>query len=325
MRPVLAYRSLFCQEMVGHMVCARMAHGRQRTQRHEMMRGMVGVLLIELLVTTALGQELVSRQAGASHQEELQGGTWKPWVLTSASQFRPPPPPMASTTRAEIKTLQALMLERDSAALDRINFWDVGGPVYRWNEITTDQITKHKLSPPHSARARALVNVAIYDAIIAAWEAKYTYWRPRPGVDNPQVATLGVNPHSPSYPSEHAVVAGASAAVLAYLFPNAAKLFDDLAQESGKSRLLAGVHYPSDVTAGFALGRAVASLVLERARSDGSNATWTGTVPIGPHYWRGTEPLVPIGGPGGATPGSRSRADQAQGGRHRGGAGPGDA
>jgi hypothetical protein len=136
----------------------------------------------------------------------------------------------------------------------------------------------------------------MYDAIIAAWDAKYIYRRPRPGVDNPQLATLGSNTHSPAYPSEHAVIAGAASAILAYLFPDAAKLFDRLAEESGKSRLLAGVHYPSDVTAGFALGRAVANLVLERARSDGSNATWTGTVPIGPRYWQGAAPLAPIGG-----------------------------
>lgn len=218
-----------------------------------MVLDMAGVLLIGLLVAIAVGQELLSRQPGGNQLEEPQTATWKPWVLTSASQLRPPPPPAASATKAEIKTLQALVRERDSAALDRINFWDVGGPIYRWNEIATDQITKHKLSPPHSARARALVNVAIYDAIIAAWDAKYTYRRPRPGVDNPKLATLGSNTHSPAYPSEHAVVAGAASAILAYLFPDAVKLFDRLAEESGKSRLLAGVHYPSDVTAGLAL------------------------------------------------------------------------
>ena len=115
---------------------------RQRTQWHEIVLGMVGVLLSGLLVAIAVGQELVSRQAGASQLEEPQVATWKPWVLTSASQFRPPPPPAASATKAELKALQALVRERDSAALDRINFWDVGGPVYRWNEITMDQITR---------------------------------------------------------------------------------------------------------------------------------------------------------------------------------------
>jgi hypothetical protein len=273
-----------------------LVHWRRQTKMPEMVLGMVGVLLIGLLETMAVSTELVTRQAVASQLEEPQAGTWKPLVLTSASQFRPPPPPPTSATKAEIKVLQVLARERDSAALDRINFWDVGGPMYRWNEIATDQISKKKLSPPHSARARALVNAAIYDAIIAAWDAKYTYRRPRPSAYDSRLAALGAQPHSPAYPSEHAVVAGAAAAILADLFPDTARLFDDLAEEAGKSRLLAGVHYPSDVTAGLALGRAVASLVLERARSDGSQAVWAGTVPQGPGYWQGMAPLVPMAG-----------------------------
>jgi len=275
---------------------AGIVHWRRRTKRPGMVLGMVGVLLIGLLETVAVGTALVMGQAAASQLEEPQAGTWKPWVLTSASQLRPPPPPVTSATKAEIKVLQGLVKERDSATLDRINFWDVGGPMYRWNEIATDQITKKKLSPPHSARARALVNVAIYDAIIAAWDAKYTYRRPRPSAYDSRLATLGANPHSPAYPSEHAVVAGAAAAILSDLFPDTARLFDDLAEEAGKSRLLAGMHYPSDVAAGLALGRAVASLVLERARSDGSQATWAGTAPKAPGSWQGTAPLVPMAG-----------------------------
>lgn len=130
-------------------------HWCQLTQRPEMVLGMAGALLIGLLMAIAVGQELISRQPGNNQLEESQAATWKPWVLTSASQLRPPPPPAASGTKAEIKTLQALVRERDNVALDRINFWDVGGPIYRWNEIATDQITKHKLSPPHSARQGA--------------------------------------------------------------------------------------------------------------------------------------------------------------------------
>ena len=76
---------------------------RQRTQWHEIVLGMVGVLLSGLLVAIAVGQELVSRQAGASQLEEPQVATWKPWVLTSASQFRPPPPPggLGNQSRAQ--------------------------------------------------------------------------------------------------------------------------------------------------------------------------------------------------------------------------------
>jgi membrane-associated phospholipid phosphatase len=86
----------------------------------------------------------------------------------------------------------------------------------------------------------ALMNVAIYDATIAAWEAKYTYNRPRPSEADPSLATVVPNPSSPSYPSEHAVAAGAAATVLAYLFPKDTQSFIDKAEMAGQSRLMAG-------------------------------------------------------------------------------------
>jgi membrane-associated phospholipid phosphatase len=46
-------------------------------------------------------------------------------------------------------------------------------------------------------------------------------------------------PNSPSYPSEHAVVAGAAAGVLAYLFPKDAGLFEARAAEAGQVRHVA--------------------------------------------------------------------------------------
>jgi membrane-associated phospholipid phosphatase len=141
----------------------------------------------------------------------------------------------------------------------------------------------------------ALLNVAIYDATIAAWDAKYTYNRPRPSAVSPTLTTSLPTPASPSYPCEHAVAAGAASTVLAYLFPKAAQLFAEKAAEAGRSRLLAGVQYPSDVAAGLDLGRRVAKMVIERAKADGSDAKWTGTVPVGPGLWKGT-PLEPLMG-----------------------------
>ena len=75
--------------------------------------------------------------------------------------------------------------------------------------------------------------------------------------------------------------------MLAYLFPKAAPFFAAQAHEAGRSRLLAGVQYPSDVAAGLDLGRRVAALVIERARTDGSDAKWTGTAPVGKGLWKG--------------------------------------
>jgi membrane-associated phospholipid phosphatase len=141
-------------------------------------------------------------------------------------------------------------------------------------------------------RVLALVNVAIYDATVAAWDAKYAYTRLRPSQADPSLMTALPDPNSPSYPSEHAAAAGAASAVLAYVFPKDAQSFIDQAEMAGQSRLLAGVEYPSDVTAGLELGRAVADRVIELARADGSNAQWNGTAPTGPGIWSG-DPLLP--------------------------------
>ena len=77
----------------------------------------------------------------------------------------------------------------------------------------------------------ALLNVAIYDATIAAWDSKYAHNRPRPGELDPTIAAVLHNPRSPSYPSEHAVVATAASTVLSYLFPDSAQSYATMARE----------------------------------------------------------------------------------------------
>src|SRR6266496_2929163 len=66
--------------------------------------------------------------------------------------------------------------------------------------------------------------------------------------------------------------------------------FNAMADEAGWSRVLAGVQFPSDHYAGKALGQSVAEQVIAQADTDGSSATWTGTVPTGPCKWIGTNP-----------------------------------
>src|SRR5260221_8564789 len=73
---------------------------------------------------------------------------------------------------------------------------------------------------PLFTRGMALLSVAIYDATVAAWDSKYAYNRPRPNAADKTINPLVAVPNSPSYPSDHAVAAGAASVVLAYLFPN---------------------------------------------------------------------------------------------------------
>ena len=142
-------------------------------------------------------------------------------------------------------------------------------------------------------RALSVLHIAIDDAMIAAWDSKYAHVRPHPSELDTALRTAIPTPPGPSYPAEHAVAAGAAAAVLGYLYPQQAEAFHVLGEEAATSRLLAGVAYPSDVAAGLELGRKVAAKVIERAAADGSAASWTGTVPTGPGRWTGSNPILP--------------------------------
>jgi membrane-associated phospholipid phosphatase len=113
-----------------------------------------------------------------------------------------------------------------------------------------------------------VASIAAYDATVACWDAKYTYWAVRPFMLG--VSILFPTPNHPSYPAAHGALSGAISATLAYFFPYDAASLNALGAEAGESRLWAGIHFRSDIDAGLALGRAVARLVIERAEKDGS-------------------------------------------------------
>ncbi|MDQ3247711.1 MAG: phosphatase PAP2 family protein, partial [Chloroflexota bacterium] len=192
--------------------------------------------------------------------------------------------------------VQALVAGRDDTALQQIAYWDGGAPSHRWIEIAIAQLRAKPTSGPRAARLLSLLNVAIYDAMVVAWDAKCTYNRARPAALVPGLAVLAQHTNNPAYPSEHAVAAGAAAAILGYLYPDEVQVFLDKANEAAQSRVLAGAHFPSDVTAGLALGQAVAEQVIVRAQQDDALAAWDGVIPTGPSYWTGEKPIEPIAG-----------------------------
>ena len=215
----------------------------------------------------------VLAQAPAGGPVEPRAGTWKTWLLASGAQFRPPPPPDRAVTEAELRELKALAGRRDAATLDRIKFWDAGPAPYRWTEAAIEwtQVRTFLANGP-LWRAFALVTAAMHDATVAAWDAKFAYNRPRPTEQDPALTAAVAVPRSPSYPSEHAAAAGAAATVLGYLFPADVEVFAGMAQEATRSRVEAGVQYPSDAAAGLDLGRRVGAHAVERGRTDNSDA-----------------------------------------------------
>lgn len=221
---------------------------------------------------------------------EPDAGTWMTWVLDSADQFPLDTPPDEAATAAEIGELMAMAGERDEDALRQIAYWNAGAPSYRWNQLAIHAMLEQAMPANIAFRDLALLNAAIYDATVAAWNGKYTYNRLRPSEVEPNLETVIPNPASPSYPSEYAVTAGAASSVLAWLFPDKAQLYEAQAQEAVNSRLLAGVEYPSDIEAGLELGRQVAELVIARGEADGTDAVWEGSVPTEAGHWTGENP-----------------------------------
>src|SRR5262249_39690899 len=141
------------------------------------------VLAAGLVLTAGPGSAgalpLGSSQTGASWVEPT-AGSWHTWGLTSGSELRPAPPPGANETQAELVQLRDLANQRDPQALDQISFWDTGAPSYRWNELAVTEALKHNLASNYGTRALALLHVALSDAMVATWDAKYAYQRQRP-------------------------------------------------------------------------------------------------------------------------------------------------
>lgn len=255
-----------------------------------------GIMILALLAGCTMVVDPNFQPQASSEQIEPGAGQWQTWVLASSDELRPAPPPDEAATQAELAEVQEAAGNRDEAALQQIAYWDAGSPSYRWIELAFAQNRATPSSGPRVIRMMSYLNVAIYDAMVAAWDAKYAYNRPRPGDLDPTLAVLAQHTDSPSYPSEQAVAAGAASAILAYIYPDQAQTFLDKAQEAADSRVLAGASFPSDVAAGLELGQQVAEQVIARAEEDNLIEPWDGVIPTGDGYWTGENPVEPTGG-----------------------------
>ena len=242
---------------------------------------------------SARGAEPVQAADRADAREEPYAGNWATWVLRSGSEVRVPPPAPAVSPRGatELAQLEQAQLERTQDQINAARFWDTGPATRRWTELCLEMIQTHRPNPPRAARGLALVHVAMYDALVAAWHAKHLFNYPAPASVDSEI-TPAVRPrNTPSYPSEHAVAAGAASEVLKYLFPRQGSAwFEAKAKEASASRIWAGVDWPSAVEQGLILGRTVADRVVARAAADGSDAAWDGKRVAGACSWRPTPP-----------------------------------
>jgi hypothetical protein len=227
-------------------------------------------------------------------------GAVVPFGMRSHGQFRPAgPPPLDSATWAadynEVKALgRAVASSRTADQSEVAQFWADGAgtetPPGHWNHLAQDIVAMTATSLDDSARLFALLNIAMADAAICAWDAKFTYynWRPVTAIrlgetdGNPATepdrawSSFIVTPPFPDYVSGHSTFSAAAATVLALFYGTDAMSFttgsDALpgvfrsfpsfsaaAAEAAMSRIYGGIHFrfasQDGLTAGFEIAR----------------------------------------------------------------------
>jgi membrane-associated phospholipid phosphatase len=242
---------------------------------------------ITLLVLAVAFLSLTSLLA----QVEPNAGAWKTWFISSGKDYRLPLP---SSFKDEIEQIISVQKKNDEAGKQKIEYWNAGSPGYRWQEMM------NKLWAVDTGRygvlANLLLGTATYDATIAAWDTKYAFKRPRPFSADNRIKLYVIKPESPSYPCEHSVAAGVAVAIFSKFYPSLSDSVKKLAQQAMDSRVAAGVAFPSDVKAGFDLGKKIAEKEIELTQDFITKEQWNGKIPDKPGLWKGRYAMFPMAG-----------------------------
>ena len=205
-------------------------------------------------------------------------GQVRAWNMTPTDivNERPGPPPSTSSQQMkdELAIVKKTAANLSDAQLAIAQKWNDGAGTYsppgHWNDVALEYVRDAKMSEVRAARVFALLNMAMHDAGVGCWEAKFHYFNPRPSQLDASIKTQIGLPNFPSYPSGHSTFSAAAATVLSYLFPAGTDSFGAMRDEAGVSRLYGGIHFPADIAAGKAHGARIGGYTLRFAQADGA-------------------------------------------------------
>jgi membrane-associated phospholipid phosphatase len=199
----------------------------------------------------------------------------RPWILRSIESLRPEPPPAVDSPEfaAALREVRWFSDHRTDEQLRIAEFWADGAgtvtPPGHWNEIAGDLIRANRMNELRAASVFAYLNMAMMDAGICCWDAKYAYWLLRPSQADPAITTPVGLPNFPSYTSGHASFSAAAAEVLGFVFPKRRYQLLSMAHEAAISRVYGGIHYRFDSEVGFEGGRMAAHAAIRRLKKSG--------------------------------------------------------
>jgi PAP2 superfamily len=223
-----------------------------------------------------------------------------PFALTKQSQFRPPSPISLESKEwaADFNELKdyggKTSTKRSAQQTETARFWlMVGAPAY--HPVPRQLVTAKQMSVIDSARFMALFAVALNDAYIAVFDAKYHYefWRPITAIRNGDISgnpaterdatwqPIDNTPMHPEYPCAHCIQSGAAVAVIESVLgsadipevsltsstaPGVTHRWTNLgvlADEVSNARIWAGFHYRFSTRVGTDMGRQIGAYVVK--------------------------------------------------------------
>ncbi|WP_304237344.1 phosphatase PAP2 family protein [Jiulongibacter sediminis] len=241
--------------------------------------------------------ELLNYRSYEFNELDENAGEWNTvlGITDSQIQIEAPAGVSSSSYLQELQQLKDRQKSTSGEERKSVTYW-TSNPTNRWNEIALELIAKYNIipgpnddgtytlpnpdnpegppafpfaHPPYASRALAYLSVSQYDGQVLAWKYKYRYNRPAPYSVDEDIASAYVKSTLPSYPSEGAVVAEASKAILTAMFPLEKEYLEQKAAEHLNSIYMAGAAVKSDIDAGIKIGKEVAAIALTRASGDG--------------------------------------------------------